>query len=151
MRFKANISVAALCCVFLMSVMLAFAACDKNRKEPEYIPNPVVEISFDRFQGDGVLLSVRSINTDAVYGIARKMSEPAPEAEEIVEEGTSVEDGDLFIGGLEKEVEYTVYLDVLFLVNWLMDIFLLYITGKFLKEKIVKKKLRLLQHWALCG
>lgn len=109
MRFKANISVAALCCVFLMSVMLAFAACDKNRKEPEYIPNPVVEISFDRFQGDGVLLSVRSINTDAVYGIARKMSEPAPEAEEIVEEGTSVEDGDLFIGGLEKEVEYTVY------------------------------------------
>jgi hypothetical protein len=49
------------------------------------------------------------------------------------------------------EVEYTVYLDVLFLVNWLMDIFLLYITGKFLKEKIVKKKSQLLLHWERCG
>lgn len=48
-------------------------------------------------------------------------------------------------------MEYTVYLDVLFLVNWLMDIFLLYITGKFLKEKIVKKKLHLLPHLVRCG
>lgn len=46
-------------------------------------------------------------------------------------------------GGME--VEYTVYLDALFLMNWLMDIFLLYVTGKVIKEKLIKKKLLLLR------
>ena len=88
------------------AIVLAACGCEKT---PEYQRNPVIEISFDSFYQDGVLVNVRSINTDAIYATATEIGAPAPTAADIAENGMKVEGKQFFIGGLVKETEYTIY------------------------------------------
>lgn len=94
---------------FLFVSLLLLSACGPKEEKPDYVPTPVVELSFEKFQGDGVVLSVKSINTDAVYGIALISSEPAPSAEDIAAEGIKEENGKISISGLDPETAYTAY------------------------------------------
>ena len=93
---------------YIFSAFLLLIACGKEEK-PEYVRAPVIEISFESFYKDGVNISFRSINTDAVYALALEVDEPAPSAQEIAENGVKAEGNKLFVGGLEKEKEYTIY------------------------------------------
>ena len=93
---------------YIFSAFLLLIACGKEEK-PEYVRTPVIEISFESFYKDGVNISFRSINTDAVYALALEVNEPAPSAQEIAENGVKAEGNKLFVGGLEKEKEYTIY------------------------------------------
>lgn len=70
---------------------------------------PVVKIEFDSFYQDGVLISLKTINAETVYGMAAKVGEPALMAEEIVDKGYKAEEDKLFVGGLENETEYNIY------------------------------------------
>ena len=55
------------------------------------------------------MISIKSINVDDVYGMAVKIDELAPSAEDIVENGFKADGNKLFISGLEKETEYGIY------------------------------------------
>lgn len=90
-------------------LLLAACSCNKEKDEPEYIGKPVIEISFDRFHKDGLYVSIKSVNTDAVHVVALHADSEAPSAQDIVTEGSVAEDDILFIGGLEKDTEYIIY------------------------------------------
>ena len=94
--------------LYIVSAILIIASC-KNEETPGYERNPAVELSFDSFYKDGMYVSIRSINTDAVYIMAAKATVPAPSAEKIVEDGIKAEGSRCFVGGLEEETEYAVY------------------------------------------
>ena len=49
-----------------------------REKTPEYVRTPVIEMNFNSFYQDGVLMDIRSINTDAVYALALKVGDPDP-------------------------------------------------------------------------
>ena len=89
--------------------LLILLALSCKEQTPEYVSMPVVELDFSSFYLDGVIMDVRSINTDAVYALALKEDESQPTAEEIVKNGVKAEGNSLFIGGLEKETTYNVY------------------------------------------
>ena len=93
---------------YILSAVLLLIACGKE-ETPEYVRTPVIEIKFESFYMDGVNIAIRSINTDAVYAIALETVAPAPSAEEIAKNGVKAGGNKLFIGGLEKEKEYTIY------------------------------------------
>ena len=93
-------------CIFTLLSILAISC---KEEAPEYVRTPVIEMNFNSFYLDGVLMDIRSINTDAVYGLALKTGEAAPTAEYIVNNGVKAEGQQLFIGGLEKETDYNIY------------------------------------------
>ena len=93
---------------YILSVLLLLIACGKEEK-PEYTITPVIDLSFDSFYQDGLYVNIRSINTDAVYAMASELGTPAPSAEEIAQKGFKAEGNKVFIGGLTKETEYTIY------------------------------------------
>ena len=94
--------------LYILSLILVAVSC-QNEEKPEYIPKPVIEAAFESFKGDGVVVSVKSLNTDAVYGLAQLPADPAPTGAEIAEKGAKAEGKKIFISGLEKETEYTIY------------------------------------------
>lgn len=93
----------------VLSILLLAACGCKKEEEPQYTLNPAVEITPDIIKDDRVVLTVKSINTDAVYGIVRLQSEAAPDAAEIEAEGVKEKDGKIAIGGLEGEKQYVAY------------------------------------------
>lgn len=94
---------------FCISILLAFLAASCKEKAPDYVRTPVIEMNFSSFYLDGALMDIRSINADAVYGLALKAGETAPDAEFIVKNGVKAEGQQLFIGGLEKDTDYNIY------------------------------------------
>lgn len=92
----------------IFTVLLLLTACGKE-EEPVYTPKPAISIAVDGFQGDGVVLSVKKINTEMVYALAVESAAEAPSSESIIENGYSEEDGKLIIRGLTPKTEYTVY------------------------------------------
>ena len=94
--------------LYTLQFLLLLLSCGKEEK-PDYVRTPVIEMSFESFFEDGVMIGIRSINTDAVYGMAVRLGEPAPSAEEIAKNGYKAEGDRLFVRGLEKETEYTIY------------------------------------------
>ena len=94
--------------IYILPLLLLLLSCG-NEEKPEYVRTPVIEMNFDSFYEDGVVISIQSINADAVYGIAAKTDEQAPSAEEIAKNGYKAEGNKLFVKGLEKETEYTIY------------------------------------------
>ena len=94
---------------YFIFLLLSILAISCKEKAPEYVRTPVIEMNFNSFYLDGVLMDIRSINTDAVYGLALKTEEAAPTAEYIVKNGVKAEGQQLFIGGLEKETDYNIY------------------------------------------
>lgn len=91
----------------LVCIILLLTCC--KEKEPAYTPNPVIEISFDRFDGETLFVNVRSISTDAVYAIACGKDDPVPTAQDIARDGFIAENGKIAIAGLRQKTEYTVY------------------------------------------
>ena len=69
----------------------------------------MIEMTFDSFYQDGVMINIQSINTDAIYALALHSSERFPSAEKIATDGIKAEYKQVFIGGLTKETEYTIY------------------------------------------
>ena len=94
--------------LYIISAILIVVSC-KNEETPEYVRKPAVELSFDSFYRDGMYVSIRSINTDAVYIMAAEATAPAPSAETIVKDGIRAEGSKCFVGGLAEETEYAVY------------------------------------------
>lgn len=95
----------------LLSILLSFSvlfSCGKG-KEPEYVPKPIILVSFESFKGDGLTVKVESLNCDEVYATARETSAGTPEAKDIVREGFKEENGIIFISGLKQNTGYTVY------------------------------------------
>lgn len=90
-------------------LLLALAVVSCKEKAPEYVRTPVIEMKFDSFYLDGVMIDVRSINADAVYALAVKAKEPAPEADRIIQRGVKADGTTIFIGGLDKETDYDIY------------------------------------------
>lgn len=90
-------------------IFLLLCSCGK-KEEPAYVPKPVIEASFEKFQGTGIVVSLRTVNTDAVYGLVQKASEATPSADEIAEKGVKAENGELFIDGLEMGTDYIAYI-----------------------------------------
>ena len=94
--------------VYLFFSLLLLVACG-GKEGPEYVPNPAIELSFKSFQEDGVVLEIKSLNTDAVYVVVLPLNEDTPTAEMICEQGEKTEGKEMFIGGLESESDYTAY------------------------------------------
>lgn len=94
--------------LYIIGSIFLLIACGEE-EEPAYVGKPVVAIDVSGFTADGVILSVRKLNTDEVYAVALKTSEPAPSAETIIETGTKESDGRIFLGGLIPDEEYTAY------------------------------------------
>ena len=94
--------------VYLFISLLLLVACG-GKEGPEYVPNPAIELSFKSFQEDGVVLEIKSLNTDAVYVVVLPLNEDTPTAEMICEQGEKAEGKEMFIGGLESESDYTAY------------------------------------------
>ena len=93
----------------LLCVLLLAACGCKKEEEAQYTPNPAIDITLDNIQSNTVVISVKSLNTDSVYGIVKTISEAAPEAEEIEKSGVKAEEGKIVIGGLEQATEYAAY------------------------------------------
>ena len=93
----------------VLSVLLLAACGCKKEEGPQYTLDPAIEIILESIKGDGIVISVKSLNTEAIYGIVKEKSETAPTAEEIEEDGVKAEEGKIVIGGLEQEKEYTAY------------------------------------------
>ena len=94
--------------VYLFISLLLLVACG-GKEGPEYVPNPAIELSFKSFQEDGVVLEIKSLNTDAVYVVVLPLNEDTPTAEMICEQGEKAEGKEMFISGLESESDYTAY------------------------------------------
>ena len=73
------------------------------------MPNPVIDLSFKSFHKDGVMLEIKSLNTDEIYVLVLPLNEEKPSAETICGQGKSVEGSEAFIGGLESDSDYTAY------------------------------------------
>ena len=84
----------------LAGIFLLLAGCQE--KEPAYTPTPVIQISFDKFDGENLYVTVKSLNTDAVYAMACGKDDPAPSAEEIASKGFLETDGRIAIAGLKQ-------------------------------------------------
>ena len=93
----------------LLCVLLLAACGCKKEEEAQYTPNPAIDITLDNIQSNTVVISVKSLNTDSVYGIVKTISEATPEAEEIEKSGVKAEEGKIIIGGLEQATEYAAY------------------------------------------
>ena len=83
--------------VYLFFSLLLLVACG-GKEGPEYVPNPAIELSFKSFQEDGVVLEIKSLNTDAVYVVVLPLNEDTPTAEMICEQGEKTEGKEMFIG-----------------------------------------------------
>ena len=94
--------------LYITSILLFACACVKEEK-PEYTPNPVIELSFKGFQADGVVLEIKSLNTNGIYVLVQSMTDDAPTAEEIHIKGVEAEGKEVFIGGLKSDSDYTAY------------------------------------------
>ena len=94
--------------ISILSALLLFIACGKEEK-PEYVPNPVIELSFRSFHQDGVILGVKSINTEKIYVLVQSLGDEAPAAEKICNEGVLFEGNEVFIGGLQSDSDYIAY------------------------------------------
>ena len=93
--------------IFLLSA-LCLHSCN-GTEEPAYVPKPVIEVTFSRFIGDGVVISVNSLNVTEVYAMACKPTDEAPAAEVIAANGTPEENGEITISGLKKDTDYSIY------------------------------------------
>lgn len=103
MSFRASSAILyMLLCIILLAV-----SCQE--KAPQYVRTPVVEMNFNSFYQDGVLIDIRSINVDEVYALALKTDQPQPSAEQIRTGGIKADGNTLFIGGLEKETDYNIF------------------------------------------
>ena len=95
--------------LYIVSILLlAVGACDKE-ENPEYTPNPAIELSFKGFQSDGVILEIKSLNTDGIYVLVQPMADEAPAAEAIRTKGVKADGKEVFIGGLQSDSDYTAY------------------------------------------
>ena len=94
--------------LFILSALILLIACGKEDK-PEYVPNPVIELSFKSFHQDGVILGVKSINTEKIHVLVMALEDQAPSAEKICSEGVLFEGNEVFIGGLQSDSDYTAY------------------------------------------
>ena len=90
-------------------IIITLLAVSCKEKAPEYVRTPVIEMNFDSFYQDGVIMSIKSINTDAVYALAVKAGDQVPAAEDILINGARTEGKTVFIGGLQKETDYNIY------------------------------------------
>ena len=95
--------------LYILSVLLLFIACGKEEEKPEYVPNPVIELSFKSFHEDGVILEIKSLNTDGIYVLVQPMTDDAPTAELIHSKGVKAEGREVFIGSLQSDSDYTAY------------------------------------------
>ncbi len=93
---------------YIFSVLLLLIACGKE-EEQVYVGKPVITISVDSFQGDGVVLDIRKINVEKVYAIALETGCDAPSADAIIKDGVEGNDNLVFVGGLSPKKEYTAY------------------------------------------
>lgn len=91
----------------LLLITLLAVSCQE--KAPEYVRTPVIEMNFNSFYLDGVLIDVRSINVDEVYAMALSADQPQPSAEQIRADGVKADGNTLFVGGLEKETDYNIF------------------------------------------
>ena len=94
--------------IHTLSVVFLLAVCCQ-KPTPESVRPPVIEVEFDSFYKDGVYLSLRSVNSEEVYGMALRSGSEVPAAEDIVRAGFKAEGDRLFIGGLENDAEYDIY------------------------------------------
>lgn len=94
--------------VYIITSLLLLFACGKEEK-PDYVPNPVIDLSFKSFHQDGVVLEIKSLNTDEIYVLVLPLDKEKPSAETICGQGKSVEGSEAFIGGLESDSDYTAY------------------------------------------
>lgn len=94
--------------LYTLPVLLLLLSCGKV-KGPEYVPNPVIELSFKSFHEDGVILEVKSLNTDAIHVLVQPLGAEKPSVEQICDDGELVEKEDVFIGGLDSDTDYTAY------------------------------------------
>ena len=94
--------------LYISAVLLVAESCGKEA-EPEYVPNPVIEASLETFYNDGIIVSYKTLNTDGVHALVLPAGDEAPAEERIAEEGAKGENGQIFVGGLKKDTEYTAY------------------------------------------
>lgn len=94
--------------IYIFLIALLAVSCGQT-PEPEYIPKPVIDISFGSFSGSGLVVKVSSLNVDEVYAIACSPADSAPAPDHIVEEGLKAVDGQILIQGLERGSEYIIY------------------------------------------
>ena len=94
-----------------LSILLLALLAVACGSEPEsgYTPVPVIEITFKAFKQDGVVLTLKSLNVDEVYGVACTSSAAVPSPAHIVQNGTKAEGKELFIRGLKNDSDYIVY------------------------------------------
>lgn len=93
---------------YIISLLLIGCACGRE-EQPAYTPNPVIELSFKNFHMDGVVLEIKSLNTDGIHVLVQPMGTEAPSAEKVAAEGVAAEGKEVFIGGLESDSDYTAY------------------------------------------
>ena len=88
--------------IYISLIALLAVSCGQT-PEPEYIPKPVINISFGSFSGSGLVVKVSSLNVDEVYAIACSPADSAPAPDHIVEEGLKAVDGQILIQGDQRE------------------------------------------------
>ena len=94
--------------IYILASAFLFIACSCSREEPpQYTPNPVIELTFKGFQADGVILEIKSLNTDGIFVLVQPMTDEAPAAEAIHTKGVKAEGKEVFIGGLQSDSDYT--------------------------------------------
>ena len=94
--------------IYILPLLILLLSCGRE-KTPVYVPNPVIELSFKSFHEDGVILEVKSLNTDAIHVLVLPMGAEKPSVEQICNEGKPAEEEDVFIGGLESDTDYAAY------------------------------------------
>ena len=94
--------------IYILPLLLLLLSCGRE-KTPVYVPNPVIELSFKSFHEDGVILEVKSLNTDAIHVLVQPLGTEKPSVEQICNEGKPAEEEDVFIGGLESDTDYAAY------------------------------------------
>ena len=93
--------------LYIVSILLLAACACVREEKPEYTPNPVIELSFKGFQADGVILEIKSLNTDGIFVLVQPMTNEDPAAEAIRTKGVKADGKEFFIGGLQSDSDYT--------------------------------------------
>lgn len=94
--------------LILTALLLLATGCGK-KEDPGHIGQPAIQVKVEGFKGDGVVLAVKSLNTDNVYAVAKPAGGESPSGEYIALNGTAAEGNKIFLSGLTPKAEYDIY------------------------------------------
>lgn len=93
-------------CVMSLAMVLGFVACDDDESAAETTPS--LSVSLVETTLNSATIEVQAVNMTSVYYLLQAADEEAASADEVVSEGSLMQDTKLTVNGLEQDMSYRV-------------------------------------------